>query len=40
MAMGEYQAIMARNASLLAVIVDDQHKQNAIYFATLIKDDG
>jgi hypothetical protein len=39
-AMGEYEEFAARNASLISIIADDQHKQNAIYFATLIKDDG
>ena len=39
-ALGEYEDFASKNSSLISIIADDQHKQNAIYFATLIKDDG
>ena len=38
--LGEYEDFASKNSSLISIIADDQHKQNAIYFATLIKDDG
>lgn len=28
------------NGNVLPLIADDAHKQNAIYYATLIKDEG
>jgi len=37
---GEYEQFAAYNNNCLAIIADEAHKQNGIFYATLIKDDG
>ena len=37
---GEYEEFAAFSNNCLAIIADEAHKQNGVFYATLIKDDG